>query len=109
MMKIDRQNCTHHGVSGGTKQAFEVRRRSRCNLSTEARAGWLDKQLLIGLTDIDWHCLTFQTQRQRLLRITRDTASVRKIIGGAERNNSQCGSVSLGKIHQAMNNLVQCA
>src|SRR6266480_3989174 len=25
MMKIDRQNCTHHGVRGRTKQAFEFR------------------------------------------------------------------------------------
>src|SRR6266550_1285701 len=25
MMKIDGQNCTHHGVGGRTKQAFEFR------------------------------------------------------------------------------------
>src|SRR5262245_33894623 len=25
MMEIDRQNCTHHGVSSGTKQALEFR------------------------------------------------------------------------------------
>src|SRR4029077_14226850 len=25
MMKVDRQNCTHHGVGGRTKQAFEFR------------------------------------------------------------------------------------
>src|SRR5512132_2575811 len=25
LMKIDRQNCTHHGVGGRTKQAFEFR------------------------------------------------------------------------------------
>src|SRR5262245_54641031 len=25
MMKVDRQNCTHHSVGGRTKQAFEFR------------------------------------------------------------------------------------
>src|SRR5215471_4178327 len=65
--------------------------------------------MVIGLADVDWHSLTLHTERQRLRRITRNTASSRKIIGGAERHYSQNGSRSLGEIHQAVKNLVQCA
>jgi hypothetical protein len=109
MMKVDRQNRTHHGVSGWTKQAFEFRRCGCSDLSAEAKAGCIYKPVVIGLADVDWHCLTFDTERQSFRWITRNIASNREIIRGAKRHYSQYGSRNRGETHQTVKNLIQCA
>ena len=82
LMRIHRQNCTHHGVRGRAKQAFEFRRSGRCDLGTEANAGCIEKPVLIGLTDVDGYPLTFHTEGQRLVWIARNVASGSEVIRG---------------------------
>src|ERR1041385_7887741 len=83
LMRIQRQNCTHHGVRGWAKQAFEFRRSRHCDLRAEAYAGCIEEPVLIGLTGIDCYVFTSHTQRQRLLWITRNAASVSEVVRGA--------------------------
>src|ERR1043166_1758390 len=79
-MNVHRQNCAHHSVRGRAKQAFEFWRSGRCDLGAKTTASCVYEPGLIGLTHIDWYCLTFQTERQCLLRVTRNAASGSEVI-----------------------------
>jgi hypothetical protein len=64
--------------------------------------------VLIGLTDIDWHCPAFHTERQRILRIARNPASGSEVICSPYWDYSKRRPRGLGEIHQAVKHLVQC-
>src|SRR6476660_3867694 len=91
LMNVNRKDCTHHGIGGGAKQAFEFRRSGGCDFGTEANAGYVQEPAVVGFADVDWYCVSIHAKRERLLRLGRDPASGSKVIRGSQWHHSQNG------------------